>query len=70
MIYTTVLDKKFESQFEGIVAYIYELAASGGDSAAGQWSKKFGRYRSLNGAKPESHTMGNELKLAQWRNFL
>jgi len=23
------------------------------------------RYHSLNGAKPESHTMGNELKLAQ-----
>ena len=25
-----VLDKKFESLFEGVVAYIYELPASGG----------------------------------------
>ena len=32
----TILDKKFGEQFEGVVAYIYELHASGGDSAAGQ----------------------------------
>ena len=27
MIYMTVLDKKFEREFDGVVAYIYELCA-------------------------------------------
>ena len=34
MIYVAVLDKKFESLFEGVVAYIYELGVSQADSTA------------------------------------
>ena len=36
MIYADILDEKFEGKFKGIVAYIYELSASGGQRSGTQ----------------------------------